>query len=108
MCVGELGDLAHISRVAGSRNGRAMGDNRAVAQIEVTEESIRGLVDTEVFAHGAHLVSRVSGLSVSGTLVGAVVDGVRVTARTPPGGPDGQGQCQCPDPAPCAHAVAVL
>jgi uncharacterized Zn finger protein len=85
-----------------------MGDNRAVAQIEVTEESIRGLVDTEVFAHGAHLVSRVSGLSVSGTLVGAVVDGVRVTARTPPGGPDGQGQCQCPDPAPCAHAVAVL
>jgi uncharacterized Zn finger protein len=89
-----------------SRNGRAMGDNRSVAQIEVTEESIRGLVDTEVFARGAHLVGRVSGLSVSGTLVAAVVDGVRVTARTPAGGPDGT--CECPDPAPCVHAVAVL
>ena len=83
-----------------------MGDNRSVAQIEVTEESIRGLVDTEVFVRGAHLVGRVSGMSVSGTLVAAVVDGVRVTARTPAGGPDGA--CDCPDPVPCVHAVAAL
>jgi hypothetical protein len=77
-----------------------------MAQIMVTEESVRGLVDADVFARGALLMDRVSGLSVSGTLVEAVVDGVRVSTGIPSGGLDGK--CECPDPLPCAHSVGAL
>ena len=106
MDVGEIGSLAHASRVAKSRSRWTMGDNRAVAQIEVSEESIRGLVGAEMFARGAQLAALVSGLSASGPLITAAVDGVRVTARIPAGGLDGE--CECPDPAPCAHAVGAV
>jgi uncharacterized Zn finger protein len=82
-----------------------MRDNRAVAQIEVTEDTIRGLVDPDLFARGADLAGRVSGLAVSGAMVEAAVDGVRVRARVT-GGLDGE--CQCPDPVPCAHAVGAV
>jgi uncharacterized Zn finger protein len=97
-----------------------MRDNRAMARIEVTEESIRELVGPDVFARGAHLAPLVSGLSVAGTLVEAVVDGVRVTARLRPpvsanrngNGPSTQcgldERCACGEPAPCPHAVAAL
>jgi uncharacterized Zn finger protein len=83
-----------------------------MAQIEVTEDSIRELVDADVFAQGAQLASRVSSLSVAGTLVEATVGGVRVTARLRPAGASGQcgldERCECQEPAPCPHAVGAL
>jgi uncharacterized Zn finger protein len=108
MEVGEFVGI-HASSVA------PVGKNRAVAQIEVTEETIRDQADASTFARGALLVGKVSGLSATGMLVAAMVDGMRVTARMPISGIDGggpggglDGTCECPDPAPCAHAVAVL
>jgi uncharacterized Zn finger protein len=77
-----------------------------VAQIEVTEESIRELVDGAVYERGSLLAGQVSGLLVSGTRVRAVVDGVRVAARLSAGWLDSG--CECPDPAPCAHAVGAV
>jgi hypothetical protein len=58
-----------------------------------------------VYARGADLAGRVSDLYVSGALVEAAVDGVRVRARVA-GGLDGE--CQCPDPVPCVHAVGAV
>jgi uncharacterized Zn finger protein len=77
-----------------------------VAQIEVTEDSVREQVDSEVFARAERLAGGVSGLTVTGTLIAAVVDGVTVAARVGPAGLDGT--CACPDPVPCAHAVSAV
>jgi hypothetical protein len=59
-----------------------------VAQIEVTEDSVREQVDGEVFARAERFAGGVSGLTVTGTLIAAVVDGVTVTARVGPAGLD--------------------
>jgi len=77
-----------------------------VAQIEVTEDSVREQVDGEVFVRAERLAGGVSGLTVTGTLIAAVVDGITVAARIVPSGLDGA--CECPDPVPCAHAVGVV
>jgi hypothetical protein len=77
-----------------------------VAQIEVTEESIRGLVDGELYERGVLLASQVSGLSVSGAVVEATADGMRVTARILPNRLGGE--CECADSVPCGHVVATL
>lgn len=77
-----------------------------MAQIEVTEDSVREQVNGEVFTRAERLAGGVSGLTVTGTLIAAVVDGVTVAARI---GPDGlDGTCECPDPVPCAHAVGAV
>lgn len=77
-----------------------------MAQIEVTDESVRALVDADSFARGALLAGKVAGLSVAGTKVEAVVDGVRVTARITAARLDGE--CECAGPVPCAHAVGAV
>jgi uncharacterized Zn finger protein len=77
-----------------------------VAQIEVTEDSVREQVDGEVFARAERFAGGVSGLTVTGTLIAAVVDGVTVAARVGPGRLDGT--CECPDPVPCAHVVSAV
>jgi uncharacterized Zn finger protein len=83
-----------------------------VAQIEVTEESIRELVHDAVFERGVLLAGRVSGLSFSGARVRAVVDGVPVAVPLMTGplmtGRQLEAECACRDPAPCAHAVGAL
>jgi hypothetical protein len=77
-----------------------------VAQIEVTEESIRQMVDTETFERGELIASQVHGLSVSGTMVQATADGLRVTVWVMPNRLDGE--CECHDSVPCGHMVATL
>lgn len=80
-----------------------------MAQIEVTEQSVRDLAGSAVFARGALLAGQVSGLTAAGPRVEAVVDGVRVTVHA--SAMDAQcvdARCECPDPAPCPHAVAAL
>jgi uncharacterized Zn finger protein len=84
-----------------------MRDNRAVAQIEVTEESVRGLVDGGVYEEGLLLMGSVSGLSVAGTVVGAAVDGIPVRARIRDGWLDGECE-QCAGLSRCPHMVAAL
>lgn len=74
-------------------------------RIEVTEESLRAAVDERVFARAAMLAGRVTGLAADGPLVGATVDGARVSVRIRPGL---DARCGCPAPAPCPHAVAAV
>jgi hypothetical protein len=77
-----------------------------VAQIEVTEESIRQMVDAETFERGELIASQVHGVSVSGTLVSATADGLRVTVCVTPTRLDGE--CECQTSVPCGHMVATL
>jgi uncharacterized Zn finger protein len=77
-----------------------------VAQIEVTEESIRNFVDGETFERGVLITSQVSVRSVSGPVVEATADGMRVTARVSADRLDGE--CECAGSMPCGHVVATL
>ena len=79
-----------------------------MAQIEVTEESLRTAVDEAVFAQAVTLVGKVAGFSAVGSQIEAIVDGTEVSVRVRPFGLDTQ--CACPAPAgtPCPHAVAAV
>ena len=79
-----------------------------MAQIEVTEESLRRAVDEAVFAQALTLAGKVAGFSAVGSQIGAIVDGTEVSVRVRPFGLDAQ--CACPAPAgtPCPHAVAAV
>ena len=77
-----------------------------MAQIEVTEESLRTAVDEAVFAQAVTLVGKVAGFSAVGSQIEAIVDGIEVSVRVKPFGLDAH--CACPAPAPCAHAVAAV
>jgi hypothetical protein len=81
-----------------------------MAQIEVTEESLRTAVDGAVFAQAVTLAGKVAGFSAVGSQIEAIVDGTEVSVRVKPFGLDAH--CACPAPnsaaAPCAHAVAAV
>jgi hypothetical protein len=77
-----------------------------MAQIEVTEESLRAAVDEAVFAQAVTLADKVAGFSAVGPQIEAIVDGTEVSVRVNPSGLDAH--CACPAPAPCAHAVAAV
>ena len=77
-----------------------------MAQIEVTEESLRTAVDEAVFAQAVTLADKVAGFSAVGPQIEAIVDGTEVSVRVNPFGLDAH--CACPAPAPCAHAVAAV
>jgi hypothetical protein len=77
-----------------------------MAQIEVTEESLRAVVDEAVFAQAVTLADKVAGFSAVGPQIEAIVDGTEVSVRVNPFGLDAH--CACPAPAPCAHAVAAV
>ena len=80
-----------------------------MAQIEVTEESLRTAVDEAVFAQAVTLADKVAGFSAVGPQIEAIVDGIEVSVRVNPFGLDAH--CACPAPseaAPCAHAVAAV
>ena len=87
-----------------------------MAQIEVTEESLRTAVDEDVFAQAVVLADKVAGFSAVGPLCGGmgrwagIVDGIEVSVRVRPFGLDAR--CACPAPyrkgAPCPHAVAAV
>jgi hypothetical protein len=79
-----------------------------VAQIEVTEESLRSAVDQDVFARALALADKVAGYSAVGSQIEAIVDGIEVSVRVKPFGLDTR--CACPAPAgsPCPHAVAAV
>ena len=81
-----------------------------MAQIEVTEESLRTAVDEAVFAQAVTLAGKVAGFSAVGSQIEAIVDGTEVSVQVRPFGLDAH--CACPAPnsaaAPCAHAVAAV
>lgn len=81
-----------------------------MAQIEVTEESLRRAVDEAVFAQAVTLADKVAGFSAVGPQIEAIVDGIEVSVRVSPSGLDAR--CACPAPyregAPCPHAVAAV
>ncbi len=77
-----------------------------MARIEVTEESVRALLDGQVFAQAVALAGEVAGLSVAGPRVTATVAGAAVSVRVRLGGLDAR--CACPAAAPCPHAVAAV
>ena len=81
-----------------------------MAQIEVTEESLRTAVDEAVFAQAVTLADKVAGFSAVGPQIEAIMDGVEVSVRVDPFGLDAR--CACPAPyqegAPCPHAVAAV
>jgi hypothetical protein len=81
-----------------------------MAQIEVTEESLRTAVDEDVFAQAVALADKVAGFSAVGPQIEAIVDGTEVSVRVKPFGLDAR--CACParyqDGAPCPHAVAAV
>ena len=81
-----------------------------MAQIEVTEESLRTAVDEAVFAQAVTLADKVAGFSAVGPQIEAIVDGIEVSVRVNPFGLDAR--CACPAPyqegAPCPHAVAAV
>jgi uncharacterized Zn finger protein len=76
-----------------------------MALIEVTEESLRRLVDDAVFRQAQDWADKVTGLRVDGLLVEATVDGVPAGFLVLRHGLEGR--CGCPLPAPCAHAIAA-
>ena len=76
-----------------------------MALIEVTEESLRSLVDDAVFRQAQDWADKVTGLRVDGLLVEATVDGVPAGFLVLRRGLEGR--CRCPLPAPCAHAIAA-
>ena len=65
-----------------------------MAQIEVTEESLRTAVDEEVFAQAVTLADKVAGFSAVGPQIEAIVDGIEVSVRVRPFGLDAR--CACP------------
>jgi hypothetical protein len=79
-----------------------------MAQIEVTEESLRAAVDEDVFTQAVALADKVAGFSAVGSQIEAIVDGIEVSVRVKPFGLDAR--CACPYPAagPCPHAVAAV
>ena len=82
-----------------------------MAQIEVTEESLRTAVDEEVFAQAVVLAGQVAGFSAVGPQIEAIVDGTEVSVRIGPFGLDAR--CACPAAPyprgePCPHAVAAV
>jgi len=81
-----------------------------MAQLEVTEESLRTTVDEAVFAQAVALADKVAAFSAVGPQVEAIVDGTEVSVRVKPSGLDAR--CACPAPysagAPCPHAVAAV
>jgi hypothetical protein len=77
-----------------------------MAQIEVTEESLRTAVDEAVFAQAVTLADKVAGFSAVGPQIEAIVDGIEVSVRVNPFGLDAR--CACPAPPPCPHAVAAV
>ena len=81
-----------------------------MAQIEVTEESLRAAVDEAVFAQALTLADKVAGCSAVGPQIEAIVDGIEVSVRVKPFGLDAH--CACPAPyqdgTPCPHAVAAV
>src|SRR5881396_1974697 len=81
-----------------------------MAQIEVTEESLRTAVDEAIFAQAVTLADKVAGFSAVGPQIEAIVDGIEVSVRVSPFGLDAR--CACPAPyregAPCPHAVAAV
>jgi hypothetical protein len=76
-----------------------------MALIEVTEESLRSLVNDAVFEQAQDWADKVTGLRVDGLLVEATVDGVPAGFLVLRHGLEGR--CGCPLPAPCAHAIAA-
>ena len=68
-----------------------------MAQIEVTEESLRTAVDEAVFAQAVTLADKVAGFSAVGPQIEAIVDGIEVSVRVNPFGLDAR--CACPAPA---------
>ena len=79
--------------------------NGSMALIEVTEESLRSLVDDAVFGQAQDWADKVTGLRIDGLLVEATVDGVPTGFLVLRHGLEGR--CGCPLPAPCAHAIAA-
>src|SRR6266516_3138011 len=77
-----------------------------MAQIEVTEESLRTAVAEDVFAQGVVLADKVAGFSAVGPQIEAIVDGIEVSVRVRPFGLDAR--CACPAAPPCSHAVAAV
>src|SRR5205823_6214253 len=83
-----------------------------MAQVEVTEESLRTAVDEDVFAQAVVLADKVAGCSAVGPLCGGmggwagIVDGIVVSVRVRPFGLDAR--CACPAAPPCPHAVAAV
>ena len=77
-----------------------------MAQIEVTEESLRTAVDEAVFAQALTLADKVAGFSAVGPQIEAIVDGIEVSVRVRPFGLDAR--CACPAAPPCSHAVAAV
>ena len=65
-----------------------------MAQIEVTEESLRTAVDEAVFAQAVTLAGKVAGFSAVGPQIEAIVDGTEVSVRVKPFGLDAH--CACP------------
>jgi hypothetical protein len=77
-----------------------------MAQIEVTEESLRSAAGEAVFAQAVTLADKVAGFSAVGPQIEAIVDSTEVSVRVGPSGLDAR--CACPAPAPCPHAVAAV
>ena len=74
-----------------------------MAQIEVTEESLRTAVDEAVFAQAVTLADKVAGFSAVGPQIEAIVDGIEVSVRVNPFGLDAR--CACPAPVSRRGAV---
>jgi hypothetical protein len=82
-----------------------------MAQIEVTEESLRTAVDEAVFAQAVALAGKVAGFSAVGSQIEAIVDGTEVSVLVKPFGLDARCACPAaphPGGPPCAHAVAAV
>jgi hypothetical protein len=82
-----------------------------MAQIEVTEESLRTAVDEAVFAQALTLADKVAGFSAVGPQIEAIVDGTEVSVRVKPFGLDARCACPAapyPEGGPCPHAVAAV
>ena len=82
-----------------------------MAQIEVTEESLRTAVDEEIFAQAVVLAGKVAAFSAVGPQIEAIVDGTEVSVRVGPFGLDARCACPAapyPEGGPCPHAVAAV
>jgi hypothetical protein len=79
-----------------------------MAQIEVTEASLRAAVDEAVFAQAVTLAGKVAGFSAVGPQIEAIVDGTEVSVRVNSFGLDAHCACPAPAGAPCPHAVAAV
>lgn len=82
-----------------------MREDRPVAYVEVTEESLRAFAGDAVFVAALAMADKVTDLRADGPQVEATVDGVVVSVRFLPYGIDGR--CGCPLTMPCPHAVAA-